>query len=190
MTVTVGLSLGGWNAWINHSGVCLCKYLRRLLGKGVQGALEPTSSFPRRLINCSLIKRTRDHQTPADDHLLWVGNTVTLVWYPLWSVECVFIGRTDVEAEAPILGPPDAKNWLIGKDPDAGKDWRQEKGATEDKMVGGHHWLNGHEFEKAPGDSEGQRSIVCCSPWVANSWTQLSDWTTTKWSVERQRKYF
>jgi len=60
----------------------------------------------------------------------------------------IFIGRTDAEAETPILWPPDAKNWLIGKDPDAGKDWRwEEKGTTEDEMVGWHHWLNGHEFE-------------------------------------------
>ena len=61
-----------------------------------------------------------------------------------WAV----IGKTDAEAETPILSPPDAKNWLVGKDPDAGKDWRQEeKGTTEDEMVGWHHWLNGHEFE-------------------------------------------
>ena len=69
----------------------------------------------------------------------------------------VFIGRTDAEAETPILWPPDAKNWLIGKDPDAGKDWRwEEKGMTEDEMVGWHHRLNGHEFEQAPGVCEGQ----------------------------------
>ena len=68
----------------------------------------------------------------------------------------VFIGRTDVEAETLILWPPDAKNWLIGKDPDAGKDWRQEeKGTIEDEMVGWHHRLNGHEFEQTLGDSEG-----------------------------------
>ena len=59
----------------------------------------------------------------------------------------IFIGRTDAEAEAPVLWPPDAKNWLIGKDPDAGKDWRQEKGMTEDEMVGWHHRLDGHDFE-------------------------------------------
>ena len=62
----------------------------------------------------------------------------------------VFIGRTDAEAETPILWPPDAKNWLIGKDPDAGKDWRQEKGMTEDDMVGWHHRLDEHEFEQTP----------------------------------------
>ena len=77
----------------------------------------------------------------------------------------IFIERIATEAEAPILWPPDAKSWLIGKDPDAGKDWRQEKGTTEDEMVGWHHWLNGHEFEQAPGDGEGQGGLACCSPW-------------------------
>ena len=77
----------------------------------------------------------------------------------------IFIGRTDAETQALILWPPDVKSWLTGKDPDAGKDWRQEKGMTEDEMVGWHHWLNGHEFEQTPGDSEGQGSLACCSPW-------------------------
>ena len=78
----------------------------------------------------------------------------------------IFTGRTDAEVEAPILWPPDVKNWLIGKGLDAGKDWEQEeKGVTEDKMVGWHHQLNGHEFEQTLGDSDGQRSLVCCSPW-------------------------
>ena len=79
----------------------------------------------------------------------------------------IFIGRTDAEAETPILWPPDAKNWPIWKDSDAGKDGRQEeKGMTEDEMVGWHHWLDGHEFEQIPGDGEGQGSLVCCSPWA------------------------
>ena len=78
----------------------------------------------------------------------------------------IFTGRTDAESEAPILWPPDAKNWLFGKDPDAGKDWRQEEeGATEDELVGWHHWLNGHEFEQTLGDSEGQGSLACCRSW-------------------------
>ena len=77
----------------------------------------------------------------------------------------IFFGRTDAEAETPILGPPDAKNWLTGKDPDAGKDWRQEKGTTEDEMVGWHHWLKGREFEQALGDGDRQGSLACCSPW-------------------------
>ena len=78
----------------------------------------------------------------------------------------IFTGRTDAEAEASILWLPDSKNWVIGIDSDAGKDWGQEeKGMTEDEMVGGHHWLNGHEFEQTLGDNEGQGSLVCCSPW-------------------------
>jgi len=74
----------------------------------------------------------------------------------------ILIGGTDAEAEAPILWPPDSKSWLIGKDPDAGKDWRQEE---KDEMVGWHHRLNGHEFEQTLGDGEGQGSLECCSLW-------------------------
>ena len=78
----------------------------------------------------------------------------------------IFIGRTDAEAEAPILWPPDVKSWLIRKDPDAGKDWRwEEKGMTEDQMVGWHHRLDEHVFEQAPGVGDGQGSLACCSPW-------------------------
>ena len=78
----------------------------------------------------------------------------------------IFIGRTDAEAEAPTRWPPDAKSQLIGKDPDAGKDWGQEeKGLTEDEMVGWHHRLNGHESEQTLGESQGQGSLACCSPW-------------------------
>ena len=78
----------------------------------------------------------------------------------------IFTGRTDAEAEAPIPWPPDAKSRLTGQDLDAGKDWRwEEKGMTKDEMVGWHHQLNRHEFEQAPGDSEGQGSLACCSPW-------------------------
>ena len=78
----------------------------------------------------------------------------------------ILIGRTNAEAQVPISQPPDMKSWLIRKDPDAGKDWRQEKkGMTEDEMVGWYHRLNGHEFEQALGDGKGQGSLVCCSPW-------------------------
>ena len=78
----------------------------------------------------------------------------------------IFIGGTDAEAETPVLWPPDAKNWFLRKDPDAGKDWRQEeKGTTEDEMVGWHHWLSGHESEQAPGVDDGQGGLVWCSPW-------------------------
>ena len=78
----------------------------------------------------------------------------------------IFIGRTDAEAETPILWPPDVKSWLIGKDPDAGQDWRQEeKGTTEDEVVGWHHWLNGHELEPTSGVGDGHGSLACFSPW-------------------------
>ena len=85
---------------------------------------------------------------------------------PQGNQSWIFTGRTDAEAEGPILWPPDVKNGLIGKAPDAGKDWRQEeKGTTEDERVGWHHWLDGHEFKQAPRESERQESLACCSPW-------------------------
>ena len=85
---------------------------------------------------------------------------------PKGNQSWLFIWRTDAEAEAPILWPPDVKSRIIRKDSDAGKDLRQEeKGMTENKVVGWHHWLNGHEFEQVLGDGDGQRSLACCSPW-------------------------
>ena len=86
--------------------------------------------------------------------------------HPKGDQSWIFIEKTDAEAEAPILWTPDAKSHLTGKDPDAGKDWGQEeKVTTEDEMVGWHHLLNGYEFEQAPGDGEGQKSLAWCSPW-------------------------
>ena len=84
--------------------------------------------------------------------------------HPKRDQSWVFIGRTDAEAATPILWSPDSKNWLTGKDPDAGKDWRWEKGMTEDKMVGWHHRLNGHQFEQALGVGDGQGSLAYSSP--------------------------
>ena len=84
---------------------------------------------------------------------------------PQGNQSWILIGRTDAEAEAPILWPPDMKNWLIGKDPDVGKDWRwEEKEMTKDKMVGWHHWLDGHEFKQTPGAGYEQGSLACCGP--------------------------
>ena len=97
---------------------------------------------------------------------------------PKGNLSWLFIGSTDATAETPILWPPDEKNWLIGKDPDAGKDWRQEKGMTEDEMAGWHHWLDGHELEQSPGVGDRQGSLVCCSPWgckVGHDWAELRD---------------
>ena len=92
----------------------------------------------------------------------------------------VFFGRTDVEAETPILWLPDAKSWLIRKDPDAGKDWGQEeKGDIEDEMAGWHHWLDGHGFGWTLGVGDGQGSLVCCSPWShkESDTTERLNWT-------------
>ena len=94
----------------------------------------------------------------------------------------MFIGRTDVEYETPVLWPPDLKSWLIGKDPDAGKDWGQEeKGMTEDEIVGWHHWLNGLEFEWTLGVGDGQGGLACCSSVqsqrVRYDWATELNWT-------------
>ena len=95
-----------------------------------------------------------------------------------WNQCWIFSGRTDAEDETPILQLPDVKNWLIGKDPDAGKDWRQEEmGMTEDEMVGGHHWPDGHEFEQALGVGYGQGSLAYCSPWGRKESDMTENWT-------------
>ena len=99
---------------------------------------------------------------------------------PKGNQSWIFIGRTDVEAEAPILWPPDVKTWLIEKDPDAGKDWRQEeKGTTEKEMIGWHHRLDGHEFEQALGVGDRQASLVYCSPrgLKASDTTEQLNWS-------------
>ena len=100
--------------------------------------------------------------------------------YPKGDQSWVFIGRTDVEAETPILWPPDAKSWLIGKDSDAGKDWRQEeKGTTEDEMVGWHHRLNRHGFGWTPRVGDGQGGVACCGSWdrKESDMTEQLNWT-------------
>ena len=103
--------------------------------------------------------------------------------HPKGNQSWIFIRRTDVESETPILWPPDAKNWLIGKDPDAGKDWRlEEEGMTEDEMVGWHHRLNEHEFGWILGVGDGQGGLVCCSPWgrKESDTTERLNWTAVK----------
>ena len=101
----------------------------------------------------------------------------------------IFIEKID--AEAPILWLPDVKNWLSGKDPDAGKDWRQEeKGTTEDEMVGWHHQLDGQEFEPSPRVGDGQRSSACCSPWghKLSDMTERLNWTKLNWYFKKKKK--
>ena len=98
----------------------------------------------------------------------------------------VFIGRTDAQAETPVLWPPPSKSWLIGKDSDAGRDWEQEeKGTTEDEMSWWHHRLNEHEFEWTPGVGDGQGGLACCDSWGrkeldTTEWLNWTDYSSTK----------
>ena len=103
---------------------------------------------------------------------------------PKGNQSWIVIRRTDAEVEAPTLWPPDANSQFIRKDPDAGKDWRQEKGETEDEMVGWHHWLNGQEFEQTLGDGERQGSLACCNP---RSHKELD---TTEWLNNNNNNYW
>ena len=113
-------------------------------------------------------------------------------FHPKGDQSWIFIGRTDAEAETLILWPPDAKSWLIGKDPDAGKVWRQvENGTKEDEMVGWHHWLKGHGFWWTPGVGDGQGGLACCSSWGDKeldttewlNWTELRANLTEKYYI-------
>ena len=111
--------------------------------------------------------------------------------HPKGNQSWIFIGRTDAEAKAPIFWPPDVKNWLTEKDLDAWKDWRQEeKGTTEDEMLGWHHRLNGHEFGLTPGVCDEQGGLACCSSWGCkesgtnewlNWWPELNWWVWMPW---------
>ena len=108
--------------------------------------------------------------------------------HPKRNQSWIFSGRTDVEAETPILWPPDAKNWLTGKDPDSGKDWRwEEKGMIEDEMVWCHPRFNGHVFEETLGVGVGQGGLVCCSPWGYKE-SDMNEWLN--WSELRLANYF
>ena len=112
--------------------------------------------------------------------------------HPKGDQSWVFVGRTDVEAETPILWPPDAKGWLIGKDPDAGKDWGQEeKGMTVDEMARWHHWLNGYGFGWTLGVGVWQGGLVCCSPWghKESDTTEWLNWTQLNWGWEEKIHY-
>ena len=108
--------------------------------------------------------------SPLDCKEIKLGN-------PKGNQSWIFTGRTDAEAEAPILWPPDGKNWLLRKDPDVRKDWRQEKGTTEDEMAGWHHWLDGQEFEEAPGVGNGQGSLSASWARKESDMTEQLNWT-------------
>ena len=137
---------------------------------------------------CWTIKKAECRRIDAFEQWCW-RRLLRIPWtarrsHPKGDQSWVFTGRTDVEAETPIFSPPDVTNWLTGKDPDAEKDWRQEeRGMTEDEMVGWHHWLDGHEFEQGLGVGDGQQSLVCCSPWgcrVGHNWVTELNWQL-KW---------
>ena len=107
--------------------------------------------------------------------------------HPKGDQSWVFIGRTDAEAETPVLWPPHTKSWLIGKDPDAGRDWGQEeKGMTEEEMAGWHHQLDGHEFEWTLGVGDGQGGLVCCGSWGHKELdtTEWLNWTELNWRLK------
>ena len=98
-----------------------------------------------------------------------------------------FFGRNDAKAETPVLWPPHAKSWLIGKDSDAGRDWKQEeKGMTEEEMAGWHHWLDGCESEWTPGVGDGQGGLVCCDSWgrEESDTTERLNWTELNWATK------
>ena len=156
-----------YKQWYHHHHHC-CQYNKKI--RNINWAV-PEKSFSESKFSSPHILRINWSQR-IDAFKLWGWRTrespldtknikpVNPKRNQLW----IFIGRTDAEAEAPILRPPNRKSQLIEKDPDAGKDrGQEEKEVTEDEMVGWHHWLNGHEFEQIPGDSEGQGSLACCS---------------------------
>ena len=145
--------------------------------------------FPVVMYGCeSWTIKTAEHQR-IDAFELWCWRRLLRVpWTarkiqpvnPKGNQSWIFIGRTDAEAETPILWPPDAKTWLIWKDPDAGKDWGQEKkGMMEDEMVGWHHRLNGPKFEWTPGVGDGQGGLACCGSWGCkeSDTTEWLNWT-------------
>ena len=125
------------------------------------------------------------------DSIIW------FYWYN-WLSPWDFFRRNDTKAETPVLWPPDAKSWLIGKDSDAGRDWGQEeKGTTEDEMAGWHHWLDGRDSEWIPGVGDGQGGLACCDSWGRKesdtteqlNWTELCNWTESQGRVKLLFKF-
>ena len=141
--------------------------------------------FPVVMYGCESWTIKKAEHWRIDAFELWCGRRLLRVlWaarmqpvHPTGDQSWVFIGRTDVEAETPMLWLPDVKSWLIWKDPDAGKDWgREEKGTTEDEVVGWHYWLNGHGFGWTPGVGDGQGGLVCSGSW-GHKESDMTDWT-------------
>ena len=151
--------------------------------------------FPVIMYGCEswTIKKAEHWRIDAFELSCW-RRLLRVLWTPLEIKQVnpkrnqswIFTGRTEAEAETPILWPPDVRNWLIGKDPDGGRDWRQEKGTTEDKMAGWHHQVDGHEFEQALGVGDGQGSLACCSPWGHRHGCAIElNWTESLYNCEK-----
>ena len=162
-----------------------------LLSKGL---IVKAMVFPAVMCGCESWTIKKAECQKIDDFKLWYWRTLESPldckeiqpFHPKGNQSWIFIGSTYAEAEAPILWQPNAKSELIGKDPDAGKDWRQEEqGTTEDKTVGLHHWLNGHEFEQALRTGDGQGRLVRYSPWghKESDTTEQLNWTEL-WLME------
>ena len=197
--------------WVNHDKSESYGLLKRLLGRKVMTNLDSILKsrditlstkvrlvkvmvFPVVIYGCEswTIKKAECRRIDAFE--LWCWRRVLRVpWTTRRSNQSIlngispgFIGRTDIEAETPILWPPDVKSWLIWKDPDAGKDWGQgEKGATEDEMVRWHHWLNGHGFKWTPVVGDGQGVLACCYSWgyKESDMTKRLNWTELIWTA-------
>ena len=149
--------------------------------------LEKAMVFPVVMYGCESWTVKKAERRKIDDFELWCWRRLMRIpWTARRSNQSILkrispgcsLEGLMLKLILPILWPPDAKSWLIGKDSDAGKDWGQEeKGTTEDEMVGWHHQLNGHGFVWTPGVGDGQGGLVCCGSWGPKSQTQLSNWT-------------
>ena len=176
--------LAPWKESYDKSRQCIRKQRHHFANKV---HLVKAMVFPVITYGCEswIIKKAEHWRIDAFELWSWRRLTISLDCkeikpvHPKGNQSWIFIERTDAEAEALILWPPDVKSWLTGKDPDAGKDWRQEVKGTTDEMVGWHHWLDGHEFEQAPRVGEGQGSLECWILWDHKEldMTEWLNWT-------------
>ena len=143
--------------------------------------------FPMVMYGCEswTVKKAEHRRIDAFELWCWRKLLRVLV-HPKGDQSWVFFGRKDAKAETPVLWPPHAKSWLIGKHSDAGRDWGQEeKGMTEEEMAGCHHWLDGREFEWTMGDGDGHGGLACCDSWgrKKSDTSELLNWTELMWSL-------
>ena len=148
--------------------------------------------FPVVMYGCESWTVKKAERRRIDAFELWCWTTRRSNLNPKGNHSWIFIGRTDAEAEIPIVWPPDVKNWLIWKDPDSGKDWRwEERGMTEDEMIGWHHQLNGHKFEWILGVGDGQGGLACCDSWgrKESDTTEQLNWTEKLFLLKSETRY-